>query len=84
MLINGLRKIQKKIYMNKITRNILLAIAAIIPVGNVLAQIPDGYYDALKGKKGGELKTAVHNIIKTAKVLSYGGDSTQPTTTMAM
>lgn len=58
--------------MNKITRNILLAIAAIIPVGNVLAQIPDGYYDALKGKKGGELKTAVHNIIKTAKVLSYG------------
>lgn len=58
--------------MNKITRNILLAIAAIIPVGNVLAQIPDGYYDALKGKKGAELKTAVHNIIKDANVLSYG------------
>ncbi len=61
--------------MNKITRNILLAIAAIIPVGNALAQIPDGYYDALKGKKGAELKTAVHNIIKDANVLSYGSGS---------
>ena len=36
------------------------------------AQIPQGYYDSLKGKKGAELKTAVHNIIKNAKVLSYG------------
>ena len=36
------------------------------------AQIPQGYYDSLKGKKGAELKTAVHNIIKTAKVLNYG------------
>lgn len=36
------------------------------------AQIPQGYYDALKGKKGAELKTAVHNIIKEATVLSYG------------
>lgn len=36
------------------------------------AQIPEGYYDALKGKKGAELKTAVHNIIKNAKVLGYG------------
>ena len=36
------------------------------------AQIPQGYYDALKGKKGAELKTAVHNIIKEARVLSYG------------
>lgn len=58
--------------MNKITRNILLAIATIIPSGNALSQIPDGYYDALKGKKGAELKTAVHNIIKKAKVLNYG------------
>lgn len=58
--------------MNKIARNILLAIATIVPVGNALAQIPEGYYDALKGKRGAELKTAVHNIIKTAKVLNYG------------
>lgn len=36
------------------------------------AQIPDGYYSTLKGKSGAELKTAVHEIIKTADVLSYG------------
>ena len=36
------------------------------------AQIPAGYYDALKGKKGAELKTAIHEIIKDAKVLEYG------------
>lgn len=59
-------------YMNNIARNILLAIATIIPSGNALAQIPDGYYDALKDKKGAELKTAVHNIIKNANVLDYG------------
>ncbi len=69
MLID-LRKHKRN--MNKKTRNILLAIAAIIPTGNVLAQIPDGYYDALKGKKGAELKTAVHDIIKDANVLNYG------------
>lgn len=34
------------------------------------AQIPQGYYDALKGKKGAELKTAVHNIIKEATVVT--------------
>lgn len=39
------------------------------------AQIPTGYYDALKGKTGAELKTAVHNIIKNAKVLEYGSGS---------
>lgn len=36
------------------------------------AQIPEGYYDSLKGKKGAELKNAVYNIIKDANVLSYG------------
>lgn len=69
--------------MNTLTRNILLAIAAIIPVGNVLAQIPDGYYDALKGKKGAELKTAVHKKSSRTPTCStmdqvcarHGGDS---------
>lgn len=36
------------------------------------AQIPDGYYASLKGKKGAALKTAVHELIKDADVLSYG------------
>ena len=49
-----------------------MTIVATVLSGNVSAQIPDGYYDALKGKKGAGLKTAVHNIIKDANVLSYG------------
>ncbi len=39
------------------------------------AQIPEGYYSALKGKSGEQLKTAIHGIIKNAKVLSYGSGS---------
>ncbi len=37
-----------------------------------VAQIPEGYYNSLKGKKGAELKSAVYDIIKDADVLSYG------------
>lgn len=47
-------------------------IAAALPAIPSLAQIPDGYYDSLKGKKGAELKYAIHDIIKTAKVYGYG------------
>lgn len=49
----------------------IMLIATIVSI-TASAQIPEGYYDALKGKKGAELKTAVHNIIKEARVLSYG------------
>ena len=38
----------------------------------VTAQIPAGYYDSAIGKKQAELKTALHLIIKTANVPSYG------------
>lgn len=48
------------------------AIVALTVGGSAYAQIPDGYYASLKGKKGAELKSAVHEIIKDAKVLSYG------------
>lgn len=41
-------------------------------VQTVMAQIPEGYYASLNGKKGAELKTAVYDIIKTANVLDYG------------
>ena len=37
-----------------------------------MAQIPEGYYSSLKGKKGAELKNAVYEIIKDADVLDYG------------
>ena len=40
---------------------------------SLLAQIPNGYYNAANGKTGDELKTALHNIIKDHHVVSYGG-----------
>lgn len=53
-------------------KTLVMTLLATVFTVNAYAQIPDGYYDALKGKKGKELKTAVHNIIKNAKVLDYG------------
>lgn len=37
-----------------------------------MAQIPEGYYDSLKGKKGADLKNAVHDVIQKANTLNYG------------
>ena len=56
----------------KLLRLSLALVASVLPALSSLAQIPEGYYSSLKGKKGAELKTAVHKIIKNAKVLSYG------------
>lgn len=50
----------------------MAAIIATMATLTAAAQIPAGYYDNLKGKSGAELKTAVHEIIKDATVLSYG------------
>ena len=50
------------------------AFVALLAV-NASAQIPEGYYDSLKGKKGAALKNAVHEVIKDAKVLTYGAGS---------
>lgn len=58
----------RKFFIAAITTAMLTATAAI-------AQIPQNYYSSLKGKKGTELKTAVHNIIKNATVLKYGSGS---------
>lgn len=49
-----------------------VALFATATASTASAQIPQGYYDGLKGKKGAELKMAVHDIIKDAKVLDYG------------
>lgn len=54
-----------------IIRMVMAAIAMTTTAASYAA-IPEGYYSTLKGKKGAELKTAVHNVIKNAKVLSYG------------
>ena len=56
----------------KLLHMALAVIAAVLPTIPSMAQIPEGYYNSLKGKKGAELKTAVYNVIKNAKVLSYG------------
>lgn len=56
----------------KLLRLSLAFLASVMPALPMLAQIPEGYYSSLKGKKGAELKTAIHDIIKNAKVLSYG------------
>ena len=55
--------------------HLALAIAATAFTAPATAQIPDGYYSSLKGKKGSELKTAIYNIIKKANVLEYGKGS---------
>lgn len=36
------------------------------------AEIPMSYYTSLDGKKGAELKTAIHNLVTSATMLSYG------------
>lgn len=59
----------------KLLHMALAVIAAVLPTIPSMAQIPEGYYNSLKGKKGAELKTAVYNVIKNAKVLSYGSGS---------
>lgn len=58
----------------KLLRLSLAFLVSVMPALPMLAQIPEGYYSSLKGKKGAELKTAIHNIIKKANVLSYGSN----------
>lgn len=56
----------------KLLRLSLAFLVSVMPALPMLAQIPEGYYSSLKGKKGAGLKTAIHDIIKKANVLSYG------------
>lgn len=58
----------------KLLRLSLAFLVSVMPTLPMQAQIPEGYYSSLKGKKGAELKTAIHDIIKKANVLSYGSD----------
>ena len=53
-------------------KGMMLAATALLSALPMQAQIPSGYYDALRGKKGAELKTAIHELIKKANVLDYG------------
>ena len=59
-----------KAYKNLFVFSILLTV--VLPV---FADFPEGYYDTANGKKKADLKAALHEIIRTASVLSYGGGS---------
>lgn len=41
-----------------------------------MAQIPHDYYQSLKGKKGAELKTAIHNLVKQGRRIKLNFPST--------
>ena len=55
----------KKIYL------LSLATVATMPTA-LMAEIPEGYYDNLKGLSGGDLKTAIYNTIKNPDTPGYG------------
>lgn len=51
---------------------LLLSAVAIAAAATVLAEAPAGYYTSLTGKKEGELKTAVYNIVRNfTRISSY-------------
>lgn len=55
----------------KITRRIsLLSVALMLGVMAVNAEIPTGYYTSLNGKKEGELKTAIYNLVRNFTLVS--------------
>ena len=57
--------------MKNFYRLILLAVAAAVSA-SIQAEIPAGYYSSLAGKRDGELKTALHNLIYNhTQVSSY-------------
>lgn len=65
-------RLEKLLLMLSKRNKWLIALLAMLVCTNATAQIPDGYYDSLRGKKGAELKDAIHELIKKPKVLDYG------------
>lgn len=57
--------------MKRFTTSIFLLIGAFL----LVAQVPSGYYYSAEGLSGKELKTALHQIIRQGKRLSYGSGS---------
>lgn len=56
-------------------RRYLFFIAILCVCSASFATIPPGYYQAANGKKKAALKSALHEIIRVANVLSYGSGS---------
>lgn len=72
----------------KLLHMALAVIAAVLPTIPSMAQIPEGYYNSLKGKKGAELKPQSIMSSRTprcspteAEVDILGGDFGRPTET---
>ncbi len=54
----------------KTLKNTLLLIASVITL-TTSATVPVGYYNSIDGKRGQELKTAVHQLLKNHTVMTY-------------
>ena len=51
-------------------KNIILLLAALVTfVAN--ANVPTGYYSSIDGKRGQDLKNAVHQLLKNHTVVTY-------------
>ncbi len=55
-------------------RSIITFIIALSAVASVTAAEPQGYYKSLSGKKEGELKTAIHKLIRNFTLVSSYSD----------
>ena len=51
-------------------KNIILFIAISVALG-AKASVPVGYYSSIDGKRGQDLKNAVHQLIKNHTVMTY-------------
>lgn len=58
---------------SKISISLLLSIAC--SFFGAYADVPQGYYDACKGKNKGALKSQLHSIIKNHSAISYGSST---------
>lgn len=71
----------------KLLHMALAVIAAVLPTIPSMAQIPEGYYNSLKGKKGAELKLLSIMSSRTPRcsptevkaTITLGGDFGSPT-----
>lgn len=52
-------------------KRILISIAILLAAGQLQAQGPSGYYNPIMGKTGGELRVALHHIIKGHSSIDY-------------
>ena len=59
----------------KLLRLSLAFLVSVMPALPMLAQIPEGYYSSLKGKKGAELKTTPKYLSMVLATKVRGGDS---------